>query len=343
MREGNLRALACRDPSLALRVGSTAPDPRIVVRPSRNGSPVPCVLEARRARALHSLADPVREGERLASTAAQAGFVVALGLGGAYHLRPLLARGDLAALLVVEKDPGVLAALCACCDLRDVFCDSRVTILAGEPAARLEDVIASSWAPLIAGSLATLPLRPWTETEGPFFGPAAQSIRAAADAARGDLSTQGRFARRWFANMLGNLPRAEKSGFDLPAAEAVVVTAAGPSLEENLPDVARKLHGDLLLATDTSLPALSRAGIAPGAVLSIDCQVHSLNHFRLGLPEGTTLLLDLASPPLLARRFSRHAFMASAHPFARLLVRRWKSFPGVDMSGGNVTHACVSR
>jgi hypothetical protein len=77
-------------------------------------------------------------------------------------------------------------------------------------------------------------------------------------------------------------------------------------------------------------------------VLSIDCQNHSYNHFLHGVPEETTLVLDLASPPFLARKRARVSFVAGGHPFVRYLASHWRAFPFIDTSGGNVTHAAVS-
>ena len=47
---------------------------------------------------------------------------------------------------------------------------------------------------------------------------------------------------------------------DLPSGIAAHVTAAGPSLERQMAQLASPARGGLLVATDTSLPALSSAG-----------------------------------------------------------------------------------
>jgi hypothetical protein len=120
------------------------------------------------------------------------------------------------------------------------------------------------------------------------------------------------------------------------------VTAAGPSLELQLPRLASVREKLYLVATDTSLPTLVRSGIRPDAVLSIDCQNHGYHHFLQGVPTGTSLFLDLASPPVLGRRPAPTIFVASAHPFVRYIVSHWKWLPAIDTSGGNVTHAAVS-
>ena len=120
------------------------------------------------------------------------------------------------------------------------------------------------------------------------------------------------------------------------------MTGAGPSLDEQIPEIARRTRDAFLVATDTSLPALEANGIHPDFVVSIDCQIHSINHFLGASARQERLVMDLASPPLLGRLVSRSSFAASRHPLCALLARRWKPFASIDTTGGNVTHAAVS-
>ena len=164
-----------------------------------------------RTLALHSLVDPVREGERLAASVRGAGFVVSLGLGAGFHLRSLLEHGELSALIVIEKDPAALAALFSGADLRDILSDPRVTVLAGEDSAYLASVILGAYHPILSGALRTVSVRPWCETEKAWAAGAADGVRRAADTALADFATQARFGRRWFSNILGNLALAERN------------------------------------------------------------------------------------------------------------------------------------
>jgi hypothetical protein len=291
---------------------------------------------------VHSLVDPRREGERLAATVQDAGLVVALGLGAGWHLRPLLARADLAGLVVLERDPQALAALLAGADLRDVLADPRVLIAAGEPPPRVRALVLQAYSPLLCGGLRALQLRPWCEAAPRWADATAAAVRDAADDARADFATQARFGRRWFANILGNLPLAGGSQAELPRSRRAMIAAAGPSLEGQLQRIAERRRDVLLLSVDTALPALEAAGIRPDLVVSIDCQVHGAYHFYGARARQELLVLDLASPPALARMVSRRAFAAGGHPLCRLLASRWRPFPLVDVSGGNVTHAAVS-
>jgi hypothetical protein len=167
-------------------------------------------------------------------------------------------------------------------------------------------------------------------------------VQEAVEAVRRDYSVQSHFGKRWLTNILMNLARAESAPQEHARIASAAVTAAGPSLEAQLPRLAAERGQVYLLATDASLPMLMRSGMRPDAVLSIDCQNHGYNHFLQGIPKGTSLFLDLASPPLLARGPAPTVFVASAHPLVRYVASQWRQMVPIDTSGGNVTHAAVS-
>jgi Protein of unknown function DUF115 len=344
--EENLSALAARQPSLANSIRQAVPDPRLVFIAARNGMDVPAVRTADGTVAFHSLYDPRREAARLAESFEGAGCVVINGLGAGFHVTALLEHGRANVVVVVEKDAGVLKALLSRVPLARLLGDPRLVLCAGTD--RIRDAILGSWQPAIMGGLSSAPLRAWCDVERAFFAAADAETQAAIEAVRADFSVQSHFGKRWFANIIGNVagaPRpsqATEPAAGLPRCSEAVVTAAGPSLDLNFSRLVSERRGRLLVATDTSLPALVRTGIVPDAVLSIDCQNHGYHHFLQGKPEGTTLFLDLASPPLLARQVSPPVFVASAHPLSRYIDAHWLPLPHVDMSGGNVTHAAVS-
>jgi hypothetical protein len=97
---------------------------------------------------------------------------------------------------------------------------------------------------------------------------------------------------------------------------------------------------------------LLRAGIEPGAVVSIDCQHISYYHFMdTGAGDGSgkrvsripgSLFLDLASPPPLARLSAAPCFFSGGHPLTSYISQYWRPLLAVDTSGGNVTYAALS-
>ena len=210
-----------------------------------------------------------------------------------------------------------------------------------EPAA-VTGAVLEAWAPALMGDLRTVPLRPWCDAAREFFDRAAAAVDAARDLASADWAAQARFGRRWFTNALLNLPAVERARLSIGPVASAIVTGAGPSLDRSAGRLPAERRGSLLAATDTSLPALLARGILPDLAISIDCQLYGYHHVMAGLPADLPLLLDLSSPPVLARSHRNVGFFASGHPLARWVSRHWRSLPDVDTSGGNVTHAAVS-
>jgi hypothetical protein len=335
----NLAALAKRQPVLAAAVSAAVPDPRFVPLAARSGVTVPGVRTGTGTAPLHSLYDPAHESAQVAGSARGSGCVVACGLGGGYHVAALLQDPGVHAVIVVEKEASVLRALFEQVSFVSMIADTRLLLTAGLDMIR--EAVVESWQPALMGAMRTVQLRAWGDTERAFFDAAAIEIEAAVDVVRADYGVQSHFGKRWLTNIILNLGRTSARPPILQR-DAAAVTAAGPSLESQLPRLAADRAHVMLIATDTSLPALLRSGIHPDGVLSIDCQNHGYHHFLQGIPEGTALFLDCASPPLLSRLPVPPVFVASGHPFVQYVDSNWRRLLQVDTSGGNVTHAAVS-
>jgi hypothetical protein len=339
----NLLALSAADPELGERLIEAAPDPRLRVEVARNGLPVPVVKTGSREAALHSLMDPVREAERLVQALPPGGFLVALGLGAGYGIKPYLVSSATTGVLIVEYSAPLLRALLEEIDLSEIFLDGRVSLLLDPSPEELQLALFSSYVPPLAGDIRSIPLRSRTDLDPEPFSLAASTIRAVLGRISDDYSVQAFFGKLWFRNAVRNLFASERPAPSLPPVRRAVVTAAGPSLEEGMGAIAAaKKAGDFLIATDTSLPALLGSGLMPSAVISIDCQTISYYHFLKGLPAGIPLILDLASPNRLARLSDSVRFFSSGHPFCAFVSARYRPFPALDTSGGNVTHAALS-
>jgi hypothetical protein len=339
----NLLALSARHQGLCDTLSEAVADPRLRIERSRTGQPVPVLQLPGRAAAFHSLMDPVREAERLAGTQAPGGFIVSFGLGAGYAIRSFLASPKTTAVVAIEYSAPLLRALLEVLDLSEIFLDRRFTLALDPTPEELGALILSSYVPPVSGDIRTAPLRGRTDLEPEPFALAADTLRAILGRISDDYSVQAFFGKLWFRNAVRNLFASEGPTPPLPPVRRAIVTAAGPSLEEGIGEVARaQAEGAFLIATDTTLPALLGYGLRPGAVVSIDCQTISYYHFLKGLPSGLPLVLDLASPNRLARLSDSPRFFSSGHPFCAYVSSNYRPFPALDTSGGNVTHAALS-
>jgi hypothetical protein len=342
--KANLRALAQADPELAARLTAAGTKtPRYQFLCSRSGELIPAIRNpAGIAHPLHSLVDPVREGRRLISTVKDAGFLVFFGLGGGFAHAAALEREDIQHILVIDYDIQNIAELLNSKPYRSLLEDPRVHIMADPSPELIEGYILKRYQPALYRGIQVIPLRTRVDAEPERFSAAAQGINAAIVHITGDHSVQAHFGVRWFSNILRNLLNAKFTTDPFPRINYAAICAAGPSLDVQLPLLARKRHDRFLIATDTSLPCLLHAGLEPDAVVSIDCQHISYYHFMQGLPDHIPLYLDLASPPVVASRTLHPWFFSGGHPLTRYVSQYWQPLALVDTSGGNVTYAAVS-
>ncbi len=339
----NLLALSKSNRDLGGILLETEPEPALAFRSARSGAPVPVLCRGNREAAFHSLVDPEREADRLVAAQPPGGFIVSFGLGCGYLLRRYLASPSTTGILAVEYSAPLLRALLEEADLSEIFLDERFSLLLDPGPDELKALLFSRYVPPIAGDIRSLPLRGRVDLDPERFGEAADTLRTVLGSISDDYSVQAFFGKLWFRNAARNLFAAERSPPPLPRVRRAVVTAAGPSLELALPAIKDALRdGAFLIATDTSMPALVGAGLRPGAVVSIDCQHISYYHFLGGMPEGVPLVIDLASPSRLTRLSDSVRFFSSGHPFCAYIASRFRPFPALDTSGGNVTHAALS-
>ncbi len=342
----NLRVLSARDPALAARIAASAPSPLLKIGKARSGAPLPFDESGERPAPLHSTVDPEREGRRLHDELPATGFPVFLGLAGGYQVAPFCSDPAVSAILVLEKDAGAVRSVLDGMDLSGILGDARVRLIVGAGPAEVERAILDWYLPSVMGDLRTVPWRPRTERDPDYFSELAEAVARASESIRADYAAQARFGRRWFANFLLNMPAAEAASLELPRPRAVLVAGAGPSLEAHIPALAGRGKGSFLVAADTALPVLCASGVFPDLALSVDCQQYSYHHFYPACLspclKAVPRLLDLVSPPVLSRLPGNRGFFAGGHPLCVYARRRWRAFPALDTSGGNVAYAAVS-
>jgi hypothetical protein len=339
----NLLALARNDPSLGDRLAEAEPDPSIKAVESRTGLLVPVAIVGDRVQPFHSLIDPDREAARIEEAQPAGGFIIAFGLGSGILLKRYLASSSTTGILVVEYSATKLRSVLEEIDLSDLFADERFSLSLDPSPARLKELLLSIYVPPLAGDIRSLPLRARVDLDPEPFALASRALSGILGSISDDYSVQAFFGKLWFKNAVRNLFAAERQSAPLPRIRRAVVTAAGPSLESSMPEILEaKGKGCFVIATDTSLPALVGFGLPPDAVVSIDCQHISYYHFLGGIPAGVPIVLDLASPSMLHRLCDSPRFFSSGHPFCAYVSARWRPFPALDTSGGNVTHAALS-
>ncbi|MDZ7793414.1 MAG: 6-hydroxymethylpterin diphosphokinase MptE-like protein [Spirochaetia bacterium] len=338
----NMLALSSGQPTLSVKLGQETPSKKVHIETSKNGLPVPVIQHETRKYSLHSKIDPIREGERFYQSAPHGGYLVFLGFGAGYHISPFLKRSDISRIVIIDFDASIFKYLLKSIDLRHFFLDQRVRFLIDPSVEEISREMLDNYLPAVSGNLQVLQLRSRVYMERERFSAAQKHIQVVIKSISEDYSVQSYFGKRWFVNSIRNLHLAETSTTTLPPVRTALITAAGPSLEIQLPELKQQIGKGTLIATDTSLPFLLKNNIIPDLVISIDCQHITYHHFMAGYPENVPLVLDLASPNHLTTKTARLVFFTSGHPFSRYVNSVWRRFPHIDTSGGNVSHAAVS-
>ncbi|MBN2532309.1 MAG: DUF115 domain-containing protein [Spirochaetales bacterium] len=128
----------------------------------------------------------------------------------------------------------------------------------------------------------------------------------------------------WIKNMFLNLSLLETCSdintiaTDLP----VIVTGAGPSLEESTGEIKKLRKKVILVTVDTAFPCLYEQGILPDFIFMLESQVANLQDFVICRDPGVPLICDITSHPGVIRLFKKKKYLfASRFSEIRLLER----------------------
>ena len=299
--ERNLLALASREAKLAARLSGEQSDTRITSQPAKNGSLVPVEVQEERNFPYHSLFNPEKESERLAGEYKSGGYLIFLGFGGGFQIEPFLTRDDVTGILIIESKLSALKSFLMVRDFNRILLDPRVHFLVGASVTEVERYLVSHCFPALFGNIQVIPLRSRVLRDKAYFTSVFTSVKSSLSHLADDFTVQSVFGSRWFKNTIINLETAQNATTILPSVKKAIITAAGPSLENDLDRLPALRHDAFLIATDTSYHVLRERNIKPDAIISIDCQHITYYHFLNGLDRDIPLVLDLASPPTITK------------------------------------------
>lgn len=338
----NLLSLSSRNNQLAIDLGRSNISKDIFFKESKKGPVIPIIRYNNKDRPLHSTFDPIKEGLRFYANSKANGYIIFLGLGAAYHIKPFIEQSDISEILIIDHDISIFKAILSNIDLSQFILNRRVKFLIDPDIESVKTYLLSNYLPAVSGNLHILNLRSRFEQEEKYFSNIMSGIKELLSSLSDDFSVQSHFGKRWFINTLANLKTAQSVRNILLPIKRALITGAGPSLESQLPILKKYRKDSFLIATDTSLSFLMKNNLTPDLVISIDCQHITYHHFLSGFPREVPLVLDLASPSWLTRLSDNIVFFTSGHPFSQLVNTKWRSFPYIDTSGGNVSHAAIS-
>ena len=323
---------------------------------AKNGSTVPVFGSGKAA---HSKYDPEREAENFLAQAEGILFAIVFGIGGGYHIASLLKRNPSCKIIAVEKSAADLEFLRNSIPCVRSLCENTNVIFcsADEPGL-LERLIVENYFPAFHGDLQMAALRAWTDEAGAIYDDLLERAKKALKAVAVDYSVQARFGGLWQKNIFCNLKILQKMQEGSSGASARIlnkeaiqgktaaIIAAGPTLDQTLELISREPEKYWTIATDTAYKILRRRKMRVDAVVSIDAQYLSAEHFDAPFCKDTIFVLDLAANPSIAKfafeRGAKIVFTNGGHPLISLAGTFCeKPFVRLQSGGGTVAIAAA--
>ena len=336
--EKNLKSLP---QALALKIEAAPQLEREIRDVARDGTPINGMRTQSGRRYFHSRYSPLRDAGRLVEQYTAPNLVV-LGAGMGYHVRALIEAGR--RVILFEPSVSLLKTTLCTVLLADAVDEGRLHLIT-EPS-ELPSTLLSWYFPALHGDLAVVPLPGRVESEPGLFDRFIDVVHELRTRLQRDIATQAQFGMVWARNLFNNLVfltrRNRRAGRRLTVKDLVVVAAAGPSLDKQIPWIAARRDQLTILSTDTAYPVLKGAGLMPDIVISIDASPISYHHFLTASRPSPTLFAELSCPPSVTHHAGQFIPMLSANPLHAALRSFGLPFPDVDASSGTVTQAAMT-
>ena len=338
IREENILFLRNHFPELAPRLekqeslfpGGSADD-SIAVVDTPSGVPSLTV----NGRYIHSPRDPLREGARAAEALSGGdGPIAVFGFGLGYAAIAAAERFPLRPVIVVERRISVLRAALEIRDLRHFLSSHRVVFVLGKAvnAAGIADDPSGAMGAalrLFRGKPEILRNRALMTLDEEWFGKAEKHLNFHISKDEINRNTLRKFGKRWVKNLAVNMeairdrPGVELLSSSLPPEMPVLLVAAGPSLDETAPLLPRFAERAVVVAVDTALKPLLRAGAVPDFVLAVDPQFWNLRHLDRAPASASCLIAESTVYPAVMRHpFGRAFLCSSLFPLGKFIENR---------------------
>ncbi len=264
---------------------------------------------------IHSKHNPYREAERFIESSFRdqsSDKAVFLGFGLGYQIEEFFRRYPQGEAVIIEQRPELFLKALTSRDFRSLF-TRKISLLIG----LAEEELPVALAPLIERKQTILPLVSITQSAPEYYSFAKGVIQNERSRKQVNSTTVKRFGRRWVRNLARNietmaaarsLNRLENCCAGVPA----LVIAAGPTLDADIAYFKELQERMVLIATDTSLRALARFGIAPDFAVVVDPQYWNSRHLDGLTMNNTILISESASHPNVFRHTYRALFFSGS-------------------------------
>jgi hypothetical protein len=310
------------------------------VETARSGDPTVFI----NGKALHSRFDPVREAEKTAaSVPREAAIVVLGGLGLGYVAEALLRSAPHRQLIIAEADEGMPARVAALRDIRSILESPYTSIVSGGDPDAVKNLLRGG----PAGSMIHLLVwKPSEELAIEWYSGLRSAVEETVRRRQVNARTLEKFGRLWVRNLAANTSILHKALSLTPwknrfSGIPALVLAGGPSLESVLPSLKKLAEKYLVIAVDTAVTAVLRAGVSPDIITAVDPQYWNTRHLdRCGDAAGDALILtETATHPAVFRSLNGRPWLTRTRFPLGTVLEDAAGIDGELNAGGSVATA----
>ena len=275
------------------------------------------------------------------------GCLIVFGIGAAFHIKNLLQNNNLYKISCAEADKESLDFCRKLSSVKEIEKDERIALCSFENFAQC---LKENYLPSFHKKLKTVFLRSWYNEIPDADNVANEILSNALESISADISVQVHFGKHWHANILSNLKFISDNRFlnnDISVPEGktkAAVIAAGPTLDNSIGKLKEQRESVFIISTDTAYGTLLPYNIIPDAVISVDAQQVSSEHFLGTEKSDTVFIFDISSNPetvqMVFNKGSRLFFIRSHHPLSAL-IKEEINIPFVESGAGTVTIAAA--
>jgi len=331
----------------------------IEILPSRqivDGKPVPTAKSA--GKFLHSLYNPIREADTVADNAKKSNpsstACAFFGFGLGHAIVSYAKKFPNDSILIVEPNPKAFFTALSCVDWSPVFSLKNVVIALASGADLVVSLI-EKLGGLEKFAIVSNPAQ--TQHAAAYFSALNSQIERNRDKDKINKATLERFSKIWQRNISRNIKSIEYieerriadckissvcAYADKFAGKPFVILAAGPSLADIIPHLAKVKAKAVVIAVDTALRACLRSGVEPDFLVLCDPQYYAYKHVAgLSSPSSVLVTEIAAYPPVFHFPCKEIALSSSNCPLEKLgldesLIAADKK-RGLLSSGGSVS------
>lgn len=311
---------------------------------AKNGEKIPVF---KNLKPMHSKYNPEKEAESFSMNVNAADFFIVIGIGAGFHIKNLQKTFPESKILCIEyyeQDLNFVKNEFS----QTLSCLNSEKIIYTDYS-NLSSVLQENYLPCLFEKLSIIPHKVWQTENKELCENIIQKINETLKLISADYSVQCHFGKIWQKNILKNLKMNSRNiSFKAPENKTAAVIAAGPSLDETCSLLINNRNKYFIISTDTAYKALLNRKISSDAVVSIDGQYVSQNHFSENINPETIFIFDYCGNSSAVEKISKNGnkiiFTNSSHPlvnFAEMVTDNRESSLVLTNGSGTVTSTAI--